>query len=371
MGKRFEILDILKGFALICIFVLHINQQFEIENSYVYQSDFLNTINKFLKGFVEKVLAGNVYLIFSLIFGINLNFGLKNKSNRSFLFRLFLIFVFGYVHSLFYNGDILMYYSVLGIVLLLINNLSLKYIYIILGISLLKIQLILQMIASANSNFQFFSTYELLLFRNAIETYSSKGILDVFQFNAFYGKLISFKYYFMTDRLGSIFSFFLLGLIVYKKNILSKIEENLPEIKKYIFLLIIALIIILLIRKISFTSNFILALAIDIYLKSIQSIIISLLFTLVITYAYYKKINFNFFTTYGSSSLTIYITQSLIGVFVFYNFGLDLGNKIGLLHGIGIMIIAILLQIQFLKIWNSKFSKGPFELVLFKLSKLV
>jgi len=371
MSKRYDILDILKGFSLLCIFVLHFNQQFEIENSYIYQSDFLNKINIFLKKFVEKVLSGNVYLIFSLIFGINLNFGLKNKSNASFLFRLFLIFVFGFVHSLFYNGDILMFYSILGIALLFINRMRLKYIYIILGISLLKIPLILQMIATLNPEFQFFSVFDLNLAKQAQQTYTSKGILDVFQFNAFYGKCIPLKYYIISDRIGSILTFFILGLIIYKKNVLSKIEDNLPLIKKYMVITVIGLIALFFINKISFTSNFNLAIAINLYLISLQSILTSLLFTLVITYLYYKKYNFNFLKNYGTSSLTIYITQSLIGVFVFYHFGLDLGNKIGLLHGIGFMIIFVMIQLLFLKFWHSKYTKGPFELALFNLCKLV
>ena len=69
--------------------------------------------------------------------------------------------------------------------------------------------------------------------------------------------------------------------------------------------------------------------------------------------------------------MTIYLTQSLIGVFLFYNFGMDLGNKVGLLHGIGLMIASILSQILFLKVWYSKFEKGPFEMMLFNLSKMV
>lgn len=371
MSKRFEILDVLKGFSLLCIFVLHFNQQFEVENSYVYPSEFLNKINIFLKSLVEKVLSGNVYLIFSLIFGINLNFGLKNKSNAAFLFRLVLIFGFGFLHSLFYNGDILMFYSILGVALLFINQLSLQYIYIILGISLLKMPLILQMIATLNPDFQFFSAIDLNLAKQAQQTYTSKGILDVFQFNASEGKCIPLKYYVISDRIGSIFTFFLLGLIVYKKNLLTKIEENLPLIKKYMVITVIGLIALFFINKISFTSNFNLAIAINLYLNSLQSILTSLLFTFVITYLYYKKYNFNFLKNYGTSSLTIYITQSLIGVFVFYHFGLDLGNKIGLLHGLAIMIIAVIIQMYFLKIWHLKYTKGPLELVMFNLCKLV
>lgn len=371
MTKRYEILDVLKGFALIGIFILHFNQQFEIENNYSYPSELLNNINTFFKNFVKSILSGNVYLIFSLIFGINLNFGLKNKSSKSFLFRLFIIFVIGFIHSLFYNGDILIYYSFLGIILLLINKLNIKYIYIILAISILKIPLIIQMIASLHPNHQFISPDDVNLLHQANETYTTRGILDVFRFNAFEGKYLSFKHYVLTDRLGSIFTFFLLGLIIYKKNLLSKIETNLKQIKKYTIITFFALVVVFLIDRISFTSNFNLALAIKVYLVSLQSIFSSILFTLILTLLYYKNYNLNFFKNYGKSSLTIYVTQSLIGVTLFYNFGFNLGNKIGLLHGIGLMIIAVLSQIYFMKIWMKKFDRGPLELLLFNLSKMV
>lgn len=371
MTKRYEILDVLKGFALVGIFILHFNQQFEIENNYSYPSETINNINTFFKKFAETILSGNVYLIFSLIFGINLNFGLKNKSIKSFLFRLFIIFVIGFTHSLFYNGDILIYYSFLGVILLLINKLDVKYIYLISIISLLKIPLIIQMFAALDVNYQFISPNDLNLLHQANETYTTKGFFDVFQFNATEGKYLSLKHYILTDRLESIFTFFLLGLIIYKKNLLSKIETNLDKVKKYSILTLIALVVVFLIDKISFTSNFNLALAIKVYLISLQSIFSSLLFTLILTLLYYKNYNLNFFNNYGKSSLTIYVTQSLIGVTLFYNFGFDLGNKIGLLHGIGLMIVSILIQIYFLKIWMKKFNRGPFELLLFNVCKLV
>ena len=69
----------------------------------------------------------------------------------------------------------------------------------------------------------------------------------------------------------------------------------------------------------------------------------------------------NILRPYGRMSLTSYIFQSFLGVFIFYGFGLGLYNYLGpaLSMGMGVMILLFLLI--FSNVWFRYFRYGPVE----------
>ena len=60
-------------------------------------------------------------------------------------------------------------------------------------------------------------------------------------------------------------------------------------------------------------------------------------------------------------ALTNYISQSLIGIILFYGVGLALGTTFGLVHIELTAIAVFLLQIFMSRLWLSRFSFGPLE----------
>lgn len=365
MTKRFEILDVLKGFSLFAILILHFLQQFEVENNYVYSINFFNKIDKILKDVITSFFSGNVYLIFSLIFGINLNFGLKNKSNSKFLVRLLLIFIIGYLHSILYVGDILIFYAILGVILLFLNKFNNKTLYIILIITLTQIPLFFLLFQTTYRNYQLVTSYDINIINEMLSTFSSKNFLDVVEFNLNKGKYLSIKQYLFSGRFLNIFSFFIIGLLIYKNDLLAKLENKKSQITKILFISLILSIIFFFIKKNNYSDNIHIGLSIKLLIDSFSSIISSIFYISLITYLFYfKNINFNFFKIYGKASLTIYLTQSIFGILLFYHFGLNLGNKISILHGLLLALIVLFVQYYFIFYWFKKYKKGPFEMFL-------
>ncbi len=78
----------------------------------------------------ETLFAGKAYATFSLLFGFSFYIQLRNARNRGqnfkgrFAWRMLLLFLFAQFHALFYNGDILVLYSVVGLVLILVCDLK-------------------------------------------------------------------------------------------------------------------------------------------------------------------------------------------------------------------------------------------------------
>ena len=79
--------------------------------------------------FLVIVLAqGKFYLLFSFLFGYSASFILRDNSQpnrRRYLRRLLVLFLFGVVHAIFFFfGDILIAYSILGLLLFALSRLS-------------------------------------------------------------------------------------------------------------------------------------------------------------------------------------------------------------------------------------------------------
>jgi uncharacterized protein len=63
----------------------------------------------------------------------------------------------------------------------------------------------------------------------------------------------------------------------------------------------------------------------------------------------------------GRMALSNYLSQTIIMIFIFYNFGFDLFGRIGLIQTTGIAMLILVLQIVLSNIWLRHFRFGPFE----------
>lgn len=63
----------------------------------------------------------------------------------------------------------------------------------------------------------------------------------------------------------------------------------------------------------------------------------------------------------GRMSITIYITQSIIGTLIFYNYGLGLYGAMSLSTGTWLAVGIFVIQVILSDIWLSFFKQGPIE----------
>ncbi|MBQ5353988.1 MAG: DUF418 domain-containing protein, partial [Alistipes sp.] len=71
---------------------------------------------------------------------------------------------------------------------------------------------------------------------------------------------------------------------------------------------------------------------------------------------------------YGKMSLTNYLTQSIVGGFVFYNWGLGMYRYSGHASSLLLGVLCVALQYIFCRWWLSRHSHGPFEALWRKLT---
>ena len=120
--KRQALPDQLRGFALLGIIV--VNMPFlAVSNIGIWELEFSNLSDKVFAFLIVALAQGKFYLLFAFLFGYSLTLILKSRSTNSinrYLRRLVGLALLGAGHAyLFFIGDILMGYALLGVVLLL------------------------------------------------------------------------------------------------------------------------------------------------------------------------------------------------------------------------------------------------------------
>jgi uncharacterized protein len=120
--KRQALPDQLRGFALLGIIV--VNMPFlAVSNSGIWQFQISSLSDQAVAFLIVALAQGKFYLLFAFLFGYSLTLILKSRSSQGvnrYLRRLVGLAVLGAGHAyLFFIGDILMSYALLGLILLL------------------------------------------------------------------------------------------------------------------------------------------------------------------------------------------------------------------------------------------------------------
>jgi uncharacterized protein len=130
--------DQLRGFALLGIIV--VNMPFlAVSNVGVWELPLSNLSDKVVAFLIVALAQGKFYLLFAFLFGYSFTLILKSRSTdsvRRYLRRLVGLALLGVLHAyLFFIGDILMSYALLGLVLLFFIGRSIRTVLIASAIS--------------------------------------------------------------------------------------------------------------------------------------------------------------------------------------------------------------------------------------------
>ena len=125
-NPRIEVVDALRGFAVMAIILVHNLEHFIFP---VYPTDspsWLNTLDQGVFNAVFSLFAGKAYAIFALLFGLTFYIQSNNQRKQGkdfgyrFLWRLVLLTGFATLNAAFFPaGDVLLLFVVVGLVLFL------------------------------------------------------------------------------------------------------------------------------------------------------------------------------------------------------------------------------------------------------------
>ena len=395
-NNRIVIIDALRGFSLAGIVIVHMVENYigapfpegSMDAARAGISDYI------VDGFIFLFLRGKFFALFSFLFGLSFFIQMDGGHRKGvdfkwrFLWRIILLFVIGYLHHLFYRGDILTIYALIGLFLIPFYKVPNKYILILTGLIFLGLGRYIVFAATGGGNLfmpgDFSPTSPEIV--NYFEIIKNGSLTEVFASNATEGQLMKMDFQLGVFSRGYLtFGFFLLGLLVGR----MQFFKNFMEEKKLtmdvmwwslgIFVVSIGLAAFFFssagpeVTFDNWTTMFGLT-AIDLNNIGMTGIILSGFVML------YRKARagkwLSKFAPYGRTALTNYVVQTLIGTAILYGWGLGYLGELRNIYTLLMAIALIALQMLVSKWWLTKFYYGPLEwlwrsLTHFKLYPLV
>lgn len=375
--ERIIVLDVLRGFALVGILYANILSwsgiKFMLISDIQALGDFSTDVLLYnlLKYFVDT----KFYTIFSLLFGIGFSMQIsKYKDSPGFIpmyrRRLSLLFVIGLIHAIFWSGDILTLYALVGFVLILFRNIETKNL-IKLSLAFLCVPIIADIIFMFTIAPNIVETSKIAL--KVYTDMSPNEIVSGFQSGDFITTIKTNLHnlvwrwfdFIPSGRPFKILALFLLGFYLFKVNFFN---EFATKWRNFFILFVIG---------ISFTSISVnIGGSIAIFSKDWVNVLYKFLheigqFSLGISYMvlltllvnkFPKFFVWNLLKNYGRMSLTSYIGQTVIGILIFYPMvAFGLFATLSLTNVYIITPFVLIFQIGFSVIWFKYFSFGPVE----------
>lgn len=373
--ERLGVVDALRGFALLAIVLLHNLEHYNLflPLEFVVPA-WLQTVDKGAWDTVFFLFAGKAYATFSLLFGFSFYIQFHNAEKRGidfrarFAWRLCLLFLFAQLHALFYNGDILVLYAVVGFVLIPVCKLKDKTVFWIALILLLQpYEWGRAVYAMINPDYVPATGAFIPFFERAQEATAYGSFPEVLRSNIWDGQLYSNIWQVENGRLFQTAALFMFGMLLGRRKYFIKSEASQHFWKKSLKYAIIAFIPLYCLRTFvpQMITNPSVQVPYGIAVPSYANFAFMIILVSVFTLLWFKKGQGygwqTFVIPYGRMSLTNYISQSIMGVTIYYGFGLSMYKYTGATACLLIALLIFTVQLIFSRWWLARHKQGPLE----------
>ena len=382
--NRIVTVDALRGFALLGILFAHFIFWYSgaglPNESY---SKFSDIGSQLAGAFNGIFIFGKFFTFFSFLFGLSFYLQMQSLQKKEenfvmrYLWRLVILGVIGLIHHALWRGDILSIYVPLGFILLFARNLSNKWL------------LIMALLLSFNVPARIIELIQLFTPTSKAANLNTppegideaKRYYDVIKNGSFIALIIDnwkalvskFGFQFGSGRIYITLGFFMLGAYAGRMKWFESLEASKPIIKRIckisgfsslgIIIIPIALFLINNALKLGWENNRIMSMFFN-FLLDAANTFMTLFYLSGVTMLMYRsrwqKI-LHPLAPIGKMALTMYLSQTLFGLVLFYNIGFGLFEKVS--PGINFLLVfpVFALQLLFCKWWLRYFNYGPVE----------
>lgn len=370
---RVEVADVLRGLAVMGIILLHSIEHF---NFYSFpdttgQSAWLTFTDKAVWDGLFFLLGGKAYAVFALLFGFSYFIQYDNQRMRGhdfrlrFCWRLILLFLIGNLNAMFFTAEVLVLYSLVGFILPLACKMKDKWIFVLACILLIQpLPLYYTLRACFDPAFVTPALPTGDLWGATFEVQSHGTFWETVRVNLWEGQLASLAWAWDNGRVFQTAALFLLGFLAGKRGLFLK--ENLKIWNKVLCGSLLAFFPLYGLGNMlpGFIDNPSIRTPLLLIISSLYKFAFMLLLVSAILFAYYRtrlQRRLAQIVPYGRMSLTNYITQSIFGSLLFYNWGFGLHDDLGITDSFLTGILLFILQFSFCRWWMAHHSHGPME----------
>lgn len=364
--NRVEVVDALRGFAVVAIMLLHFIEHFIYGVYPDATSETAALINQGVWDSLFFIFAGKSYTIFALLFGFTFIVQQRNQESKGndfggrFAWRLVILMLFATLNAAFFpGGDVLMLFAVMGFVMIPLRRMSQKALLIIALIFLIQPIELLECLG-----INFMPTMLNEAYYPTLKSVTTSG--DFWQMiwtNITTGQLASLFWAVDAGRLLQAPGLFILGMILARGDYFSR------GIGFWVEMFVIGFIVsfITYVAKSAATES--LQIIFTMWYNIAFTAILVSVFVILYQCDSFKKMT-NGLRFYGRMSLTNYISQSIIGSIIFFPYALGLAGILGIAWSFVAGVVVMLIQIAFCKMWLKHHKQGPLEGLWHKLTWL-
>lgn len=368
-SARISVVDSLRGFAVVGIILIHF-----LEHLNFYSFPEPTAFDQGVWDTVFYLGASKMYAIFALLFGLSCYIQHHNREQRGedfrlrFAWRMLLLFGWGMLDLVFFNGDILCTYAVLGLLLIpLVKAKDAVLIVLAFILFFQPIELVYLAMGLADSITQPMDLGTGPAWGAVYTPCAEGGMLDVAKANLTHGLHINFGWAIEHGRFTQTLMLFIVGMMVGRKRLFLDEGNNMQFWKNVIIRCSIPLFVCtqLLLNTISFGDmQQCVGQSLETLLTAWRNFAMMSFYVAGITLLYYRtpvRKVIDHLACIGKMSLTDYLLQSIIGAFLFYNWGLCLHTVCCHHYSLILGIIFCLCLYVFCRIWTKHFRRGPLE----------
>lgn len=370
---RIDVADVLRGFAVLGIVVLHSIEHYNFYSFPEVNADWLKFTDKVIWDSLFFTFGGKAYAIFALLFGFSFFIQddrqqQKGKDFRGrFAWRLILLFVLGNINAMFFTAEILVLYSIVGFVLIAVCRLSNR---IVLGIAVI---FMLQPMAwweviSALSDPAYVPVAGKAgyYFEKAFVVQQHGTFLETVKMNLWEGQLASLTWAWEHGRMFQTAALFMLGMLIGRTRKFLYSPQNLKFWFRALLIALLAFFPLSGLVKLlpEFIRQTAMLTPLNLIIQSLANLSFMVFLVSALLLLFYTsrlKNTMMRITPYGRMSLTDYITQSIMGSLLFYGWGFGLHRYLGITASFWVGIGLFLLQYTFAVWWMKSHKQGPFE----------
>lgn len=362
--ERIVLIDALRGFALMGLFLVHMVEYYEL----FWYAPVDSTVNTA----VFLLFGGKAYAMFAMLFGVSFYIILQRSADRGvdfrwrFVWRLTILLCIGYLHGLVYSGDVLQVLAISGLLLVCLWTAGNTLVLCISAVLLLQTPAYAFVAWLGSGTVDYVQPFFIALQKPVYETYAHGSFAQVIAANALGGTASKWSFMLESGRFSNMIGLGLLGFWLARIRFFTDVARF---GKRYFPLL---LIVLALVAGIHFASHWFMRLphpenADDVWqgileICSDTLLMFATVLMLVMLYrlAVIRQV-LTLFAATGRMTLSFYVGQSLVMVPFFYHFGFNAWHWIGqseaLLLGVGLWLLQLLLARR----WLQRFHYGPLE----------
>jgi len=376
---RMVVVDALRGLALAGIVLVHMTEMYL---AFPPSPEMLSVINSspadgWVAAFVYYGLIGKFFSLFAFLFGLSFYIQMESAARRGsdfkgrFIWRLTVLAAIGVIHRSFYAGDILLVYAAVGLLLVPFHEVSNRTVLIVSCLLFLGVGRYAAFALWGNA--RIFDPSFIPSPAAYYEAIAQGSWLDVAGAQmARIPDLANFQI--LSGRGFLTLAFFLLGLLLGRSGWLRDLSSHSTQIRKAFIGSGVGVLAMAPISSYYFPGLYAVFMApLDTWasmfaltsydlLNLAATLLIASGFVLACSWAPGGRI-LSLLSPYGRMALTNYVTQSMIGTFIFFGWGLGMAGKLTAVQCFGLALCILLIQIVLSTWWLRHFRFGPLEWV--------